>query len=110
MIFYGPDLIMLYNETYIDLIGGIHPCMGVSARVALHAVWDEFFEPLAARNVQGESVEKTDYHVPAVRNGYLEELYFSFKFMPIIDSDGATVGHYQPLAETVRLMPASCYP
>lgn len=101
VIFYGSDLIMLYNETYIDLLGSLHPCMGIGARVAFQTMWEEFFEPLTARNLQGEAVEEVDYHVPVVRNGFLEEAYFSFKFMPIIDSEGATVGHYQTLVESV---------
>lgn len=101
-MFYGSDHIMLYNETYVELLGSAHPCMGVSARIALQEVWADFFEPLAAKNMQGEAVENIDYYVSVVRNGYLEETYFSCKFMPIIDSEGATVGHYQPLVESVR--------
>lgn len=93
---------MIYNEPYNELLGNIHPCMGVSARVALKNIWEEFFEPLVARNLLGEAVEKTDYHVSVTRNGYLEETYFSLKFMPIFDYTGVVIGHYQPLDETVR--------
>lgn len=28
VIFSGTDLIMIYNEAYIDLLGDLHPCMG----------------------------------------------------------------------------------
>lgn len=104
VVFYGQDLIMIYNEAYIELLGGFHPCMGVSARVALASVWPEFFEPLIQKNLKGESVERINYAIPVFRNGFLEETYFSFKFIPIYDSDGATIGHYEPLTETVCQM------
>jgi hypothetical protein len=101
VVFYGPDLIMIYNEAEIELLGGFHPCMGMSARVALASVWAEYFEPIITQNLAGDTVEKTDSAIHMVRNGYLEETYFSLKFIPILDSEGATVGHYEPLTETV---------
>jgi hypothetical protein len=38
-----------------------------------------------------------------MRNEYMEETYFSLKFIPIVDSDGATIAHYEPLSETVSV-------
>jgi PAS domain-containing protein len=102
VIFWGPDLIMIYNEAYIDLLGGFHPCMGDSARIALSDVWPKYFEPIIEQNLLGETVEKTNTSVHMVRNGFMEETYFSLKFIPIFDAGGATVGHYEPLVETTR--------
>jgi hypothetical protein len=106
VVFYGPDLIMIYNEAEIELLGGFHPCMGMSARVALASVWAEYFEPIIDTNLAGETVEKTNTVIHMVRNGFMEETYFSLKFIPIFDSEGVTVGHYEPLVETVSN--ASC--
>lgn len=99
--FYGPELIMIYNEPYIELLGGLHPCMGRSAREALAQVWNEYFEPIIERNLAGETVDNSHIEIPLVRNGYLEETYFSTRFIPIFDSQGATIGHYEPVVETV---------
>ena len=101
VVFYGPDLIMIYNEAEIELLGGFHPCMGVSARVALASVWGEYFEPIIQTNLAGETVEKTNTAIHMVRSGFMEETYFSLKFIPILDAEGITVGHYEPLVETV---------
>jgi hypothetical protein len=101
VVFCGPELVMIYNESYIQLLGGFHPCMGVSARVALSGVWSKYFEPIIVQNLAGETVEQTDTSIHMVRNGFLEETYFSLKFIPIVDSEGATVAHYEPLTETV---------
>ena len=102
VVFCGPDLIMIYNETYIDLLGGFHPCMGVSARVALAQVWNHYFEPLIERNLTGETIEGTNNPIQMVRNGFMEETYFSWSFIPIFDSDGAVIAHYEPLVETTK--------
>lgn len=102
VVFYGPDLVMIYNEAEIELLGGFHPCMGDSARVALAPVWAEYFESIIDKNLAGETVQKTNTIIHMVRNGFMEETYFSLKFIPILDSEGATIGHYEPLVETVR--------
>jgi PAS domain-containing protein len=99
--FWGPDLIMIYNEAYIKVLGSLHPCMGHSARVAFGDVWYNYFEPIITRNLLGETVEKTNTAIHMVCNGLKEETYFSLKSIPILDSEGATVGHYEPLVETV---------
>ncbi|KAL1793721.1 hypothetical protein ACET3X_008703 [Alternaria dauci] len=102
VVFYGPDLIMIYNEAEIELLSGFHPCMGMSARVALASVWSEYFDPIIEANLAGETVEMTNTVIHMVRNGFMEETYFSLKFIPIFDSEGVTVGHYEPLVETTK--------
>jgi hypothetical protein len=101
VVFCGSELIMIYNEPYIELLGDFHPCMGESARVALFSLWGQYFEPIISQNLAGETVEQTDSAIHMIRNGFMEETYFSLKFIPIFDSDGATVAHYEPLTETV---------
>ncbi|KAH7076289.1 hypothetical protein FB567DRAFT_478898 [Paraphoma chrysanthemicola] len=102
VVFYGSDLIMIYNEPYIELLGGFHPCMGVSARTALSQVWSDYFEPIIEKNLAGETIEQTHFTIQMVRNGFMEETYFSLKFIPILDGEGTTVGHYEPLTEITR--------
>lgn len=99
--FYGPELIMVYNEPYIELLGGLHPCMGRSAREVLAQVWNDYFEPVIQRNLAGETVDNSHTDIPLMRNGYIEETYFSTRFIPIFDSQGATIGHYEPVIEVV---------
>ncbi|KAF2638197.1 hypothetical protein P280DRAFT_431327 [Massarina eburnea CBS 473.64] len=102
VLFWGPELIMIYNEAYIPLLGGFHPCMGISAAVALVDVWSEYFTPIVEQNMAGETVDKTDTLILLMRNNFMEETYFTFSFMPVFDSEGSTVGHYQVLVETTR--------
>jgi hypothetical protein len=107
VLFWGLDVVMIYNEPYVELLADLHPaCMGVSARVGFGDIWDHF-EPIIERNLAGESVEETDTPIFLVRSGFLEEAYFSLKFMPVLDNNGATVGHYETVVESVRFFLAS---
>jgi hypothetical protein len=81
VVFYGPDLIMIYNEAEIELLGGFHPCMGVSARIALASVWSEYFEPIIERNLAGETVEKINTAIHMVRNGFMEGKFWLYERM-----------------------------
>jgi hypothetical protein len=78
VVFYGPDLIMIYNEAEIELLGGFHPCMGVSARIALASVWSDYFEPIIERNLVGETVEKINTAIHMVRNGFMEGKFWLY--------------------------------
>ncbi|KAF2676596.1 hypothetical protein K458DRAFT_437136 [Lentithecium fluviatile CBS 122367] len=93
VVFWGPDLIMIYNKAEIELFEGFHPCMGDSARIALASVWSRYFESIIERNLAGEMAEKTNTSIPMVRNGFMEDMYLSLKFIPILDSENAS----QPL-------------
>jgi PAS domain-containing protein len=108
VMFWGPEVVMLYNEPYVELLGELHPrCMGVSARVGLAEVWRRL-EPIIERNNAGESVEEFDTPIFLARNGYLEEAYFSLKFIPLLGSKGTTVGYYESVIETVCSAPRKC--
>lgn len=99
--FYGSELIMIYNEPYIELLGDLHPCVGRSAREVLAPIWNDIFEPVIQRNLAGEIVDHVKIEIPLNRYGYVEETYFSTRFIPVVDSEGATIGHYEPVVETV---------
>jgi len=102
VVFWGPHLIMIYNEAYIELLGDFHPCLGDSARFALASIWLQYFEPIIEQNLAGQAVEKINTSIHMVRKGFMEETYFSLKFIPIFDSEGITVGHYETPVETTR--------
>ncbi|KAF2729271.1 hypothetical protein EJ04DRAFT_537938 [Polyplosphaeria fusca] len=102
VLFWGPEVTMVYNEAYIEIIGGFHPCMGVSARVAAKDYW-LLFQPLVDYiNITGETVNEHDMPLFVDRHGFLEETYFSFRFIPILNESGHVAGYYQPLLETTK--------
>ncbi|KAF2475283.1 uncharacterized protein BDR25DRAFT_279297 [Lindgomyces ingoldianus] len=102
VLFWGDSVTMVYNEAYIELIGALHPCMGSSARVAAREYWFHF-QPLVDHiNATGQTLTEHDLPLFLSRHGFLEETFFSFQFIPILDCDGYVAGYYQPLIETTK--------
>lgn len=102
VLFWGDDAVMIYNESYIEIIGLLHPCMGQSAQVAAGQYWI-LFQPLVDHiNMTGQTLTNHDMPLFLDRHGFLEETYFSFQFIPILDNDGCVAGYYQPLVETTK--------
>ena len=78
-MYWGDDLIALYNEPYILLAGQKHPqLMGQSYREAWKEIWDEVKDVFAAARLTGESTMKDDDCLFVDRSGFLEETYFSW--------------------------------
>jgi hypothetical protein len=103
MLFWGDEVIMIYNAAYVQLIGVMHPhALGKSARVVASEYWHTF-QPLVDHiNVTGTSVSENEIPIFIDRHGFLEETYWSFQFIPVLDSDGNVAGYFHPLFETTR--------
>ncbi|CAI6342165.1 unnamed protein product [Periconia digitata] len=102
VLFWGQEVTMIYNESYIEIIGLLHPCMGQSARVAAKDYWPHF-EPIVQHiNATGQTISNDDLPLFLDRHGFLEETFFSFQFTPILNDLGNVAGYYQPLVETTK--------
>ena len=78
-MYWGDDLIALYNEAYILLAGQKHPqLMGQSYSEAWKEIWDEVKDVFAAAKLTGESTMKDDDCLFVNRAGFVEEAYFSW--------------------------------
>lgn len=73
-VFWGPDLIMIYNEAYISLAGNKHPSMmGGSARVHWKEVWDQY-DPLFEKvRADGKAFKQENAQLLTNRKGFMEE-------------------------------------
>jgi hypothetical protein len=103
VLFWGDDLTMIYNAAYIQLIGIMHPdAMGRSARTVASEYWHTF-QPLVDHiNATGQSVRDNEVPIFVDRLGFLEETYWSFQFIPVLDNYGHVAGYYHPLFETTK--------
>lgn len=78
-MYWGDDLVAIYNEAYILLAGQKHPwLMGQSYRVAWSEIWDAVKDVFANAKSTGQATMKDDDCLFMKRNGYLEECYFSW--------------------------------
>ncbi|OCL02455.1 hypothetical protein AOQ84DRAFT_182167 [Glonium stellatum] len=102
VLFWGEDVVIIYNEAYIEVLGALHPCMGTSARVAFRDYWGHF-EPIVQYNkATGRTMAVNDLPLFLDRHGYFEETFFSFQFIPILDEHGLVAGYHEPILETTK--------
>ena len=103
VINWGPEMVALYNEAYVPLLGAKHPkAVGQSPK----DTWPEAWEWVAPRLYdvlhRGNTVRFENQQQILERNGYPEECYFSFAQSPIIDVDGSIGGILTVATETTR--------
>jgi signal transduction histidine kinase len=89
VLWWGEDLIQLYNDAYMPSFGvGKHPAaMGQRARECWQEIW-----PIIGRQIDdvmqsGTASWNDDALVPFFRNGRLEEIYWSYGFSPVYDGE-----------------------
>ncbi|TKA80461.1 hypothetical protein B0A49_00845 [Cryomyces minteri] len=96
----APDV---YNEAYTHLIGQKHPeLQGKNPRIGFAEIWDTFEPILEHGRETGGSITAGNQFLLLHRHGFLEETYFSWKFVPIIGPDGYVVGSHATVVEVTR--------
>lgn len=104
-LLWGPDLVLIYNEAYIPLIGDKHPAaLGAPAREVFPEVWDTIGPMLETILDGGAATWVEDAHLPLLRRGYVEECWFTFSYSPVRGADGAVEGVLDIAAETTQLV------
>ena len=101
---WGPDLLMLYNDAYIPLLGvEKHPwALGRPAREVGPHPWPASEEHLRKVMETGRAYHSGDQQVIINRHGYPEEAYFTFSLSAIRDADGMIVGLFNAITETTQ--------
>ena len=102
-MYWGEDLVAIYNEAYVLLAGQKHPTlMGQSYREAWAEIWDEVKDVFASAQTTGQATMKDDDCLFIRRNDFLEETYFSWSIIPMVGGDGSVMGLYNPAFEKTR--------
>ncbi|KAL8849594.1 MAG: hypothetical protein Q9221_005421 [Calogaya cf. arnoldii] len=105
-MYWGEDLVAIYNEAYILLAGEKHPSlMGQSYKSAWAEIWSEVKDVFESAVSSGQATMKDDDGLFIHRSGapgYIEETYFSWSIIPLVGSDGSVVGLYNPAFEKTR--------
>ncbi|HET9958451.1 MAG TPA: ATP-binding protein [Polyangiaceae bacterium] len=92
-VWWGPELINLYNDAYKTIVGGKHPqALGQPASVVWREIWDQV-SPRAEKSMRGnEGTYDEALLLIMERNGYPEETYYTFSYSPVPGDDGQTGG------------------
>ena len=91
-IFWGPELVNLYNDGFLPILGEKHP--GAFGQVA-REVWRDAWPVVGAqieRVLQGENVYFEEMLVPIERGSRLQDAWWNYSYSPLFDDAGATAG------------------
>jgi signal transduction histidine kinase len=90
-IYWGPQLVLLYNDAERDVLGAMHPgALGRPAAEILSDMWDVVGPMLHGVMATGKATWSVDQALRFNRRGFLEEAFFTYSYSPI--PDGARVG------------------
>ena len=92
-VWWGNDLINIYNDPYRSIVGGKHPsALGQPASVVWREIWDQV-GPRAETAIR-TNVGTYDEALLLImeRNGYAEETYYTFSYSPVPGDDGGPGG------------------
>src|SRR5215475_6824073 len=103
VLFWGPELVALYNDAYAPTIGDKHPqALGSPARENWTELWDDL-EPLLRRVLEtGETVSAKDRPFYIERSGYPENVYFDISYSPVQNDTGEIGGVLCIVSETTE--------
>lgn len=105
LIWWGPDLTVLYNDAYIPFLGRTkHPgALGRPGRECWSEIWDTIGPMLESVYRTGDATWSYDSEYFFDRDLPREEVYVTFTYGPILAADGVTVeGVFCPCSETTE--------
>lgn len=92
-VFWGSELIKLYNDAYQSVAGKRHPhAFGQPAAKVWHEIWHQIQPRVHAAVYENEGTYSEAELLIMERNGYREETYYTFSFSPIPNDDGGPGG------------------
>ncbi len=104
VLWWGPDLIMLYNDAWRPVLGvSKHPhFLGEPGQKAWPEIWHIIGPMLESVMRTGEATWVDDQLLEVNRNGYVEEAYFTYSYSPIHLPDGSVGGVFSAVHETTE--------
>jgi signal transduction histidine kinase len=92
-VWWGDQLINLYNDAYKAIVGGKHPAvLGQPASVVWREIWDQV-GPRVETVLTGDAGTYDEALLLIMeRHGYPEETYYTFSYSPIPNDGGGTGG------------------
>ena len=93
LVFWGKELVQLYNDAFIPLLAERHPSgLGQTAEECWWDAW-QIVGPNLERVIKtGETVFHENTVVPIVRDGKLQDIRWTYSYSPILGADGNALG------------------
>ena len=95
-VWWGPELINIYNDAYALQLGKRHPgALGMPAAKVWSEIWSMIEEDTYSVVRDGKAIVKERVRFLMERNGYPEETYYTYSHSPVLDDDGKIRGLFQ---------------
>lgn len=92
-VWWGEQLINIYNDAYLDIVRGKHPgSFGAPAREVWREIWDQVGPRAETALRTNEGTYDESLLLIMERNGYPEETYYTFSYSPVPGDAGGTEG------------------
>ena len=102
-LFWGAEHICFYNDAYRPSLGqiGKHPeSLGKAGEEVWPEIWPDINPLIQQVMGGGEATWAEDQLLPIYRNGFLEDVYWTFSYSPVKDESGAVAGVFVTCTET----------
>jgi serine phosphatase RsbU (regulator of sigma subunit) len=100
VLFCGPELVQVYNDAYVPMLGDRHPwALGAPAAEVWADVWPDVSGLVADVFAGGVSYFR-DLSLVMSRYGFAEETYFTFSYSPVVEPGGVVVALLNTVVET----------
>jgi PAS domain S-box-containing protein len=103
-LWWGAELIQFYNDAYRQSLGSDkHPAaLGQPGRDCWPEIWPIIGPQIEAVMERGQSTWHENALVPIMRNGKLEDVYWTYSYSPARNSSGAICGTLVTCTETTQ--------
>lgn len=92
-LLWGPDLLFLYNDAFIPLLGTRHPsALGRPVAKVWGSAWDQVSEPFYRALQTGKGFAARHVEIPMMRWGKAGSTYWDVSTTPIRGEDGKILG------------------
>jgi PAS domain S-box-containing protein len=99
-VWWGSELINIYNDAYIPVLGQRHPeAFGQPARAMWTDIWDVIGPQADEVMLRGRATWNERVLLLMERNGFTEETYFTWSYSPVYGDDGAIGGLFCACSE-----------
>jgi PAS domain S-box-containing protein len=99
ILWWGPELRLLYNDAYLPLLGSKHPALGRPGPEVWPDIWHIVGPMLTGVLAGGEATWSVDMLLPMNRHGYWEETYWTYSYSPLHDDAGRVAGVFTAVTD-----------
>lgn len=92
-LFWGPEFICIYNDAMAPALSTKHPeSLGAPARAVWNEAWPIIGPQLEQVLAEGKALSFENALVPLLRNGVMEDQYWTYSYGPVFSPDGDVLG------------------